>query len=103
MLTGWHIYPLQLDDLSNISYSSNPVSQPGAASFKFESEGSELLRTLARFAIVPGRAAAGQLRAPSAAESGPIFYRWAAQKANVRANVREQQSGMCAMLQGKQP
>ncbi len=75
MLKGWHIYPLQLDDLSNISYSSNPVGQPGPARFS-GADPSELLRALAKFSIAP-RHPAEQLRAPSAAEVGPIFYRWA--------------------------
>lgn len=74
MLKGWHIYPLQLDDLSDISYSSNVASQPGLARFD-GGDTSELLRALAKFSIVPRRPA-GQLHAPSAAEVGPIFYRW---------------------------
>lgn len=85
MLKGWHIYPLQLDDLSNISYSNGPVSQPDLA--RFDAEGSALLAAMARFTVLPSRAASGQpaaasgrLRAPSAAEVGPIFYRWAARK-----------------------
>ncbi|KAK9915942.1 hypothetical protein WJX75_006251 [Coccomyxa subellipsoidea] len=80
VLKGWHIYPLQLDDLSNISYSKGPVSQPDLA--RFDAEGSALLAAMARFAVLPSRAASGQpaaasgqLRAPSAAEVGPTFYR----------------------------
>ena len=83
VLKGWHIYPLQLDDLSNISYSKGPVSRPDLA--RFDAEGSALLAAMARFAVLPSRAASGQpaaasgqLRAPSAAEVGPTFYRWAA-------------------------
>lgn len=78
VLKGWHIYPLQLDDLSDISYSSNPVGQPGLARLSAGADPSVLLRALAKFSIVPRRpAAAGQLHAPSAAKVGPIFYRWA--------------------------
>ncbi|CAL8469886.1 g9428 [Coccomyxa elongata] len=76
VLKGWHIYPLQLDDLSDISYSSNPVGQPGLARFSDGADPTELLRALAKFSIMPRRPApAGQLHAPSAAEVGPIFYR----------------------------
>lgn len=70
-LKGWHIYPLQLDDLSDISYSSSrgpALARPSA-----------LVRTLARYGIEAHTAAqADQLGAPSASEVGPIFYRWAA-------------------------
>ena len=57
VLKGWRVYPLQLDDLEPISYSSHkkqplPVSDEAAVSVLEQ-----------------------QLTAPAAEDIGPIFYR----------------------------
>ncbi len=56
MLKGWRVYPLQLDDLEPISYSS-PRKQPLQVSD--EAAAPELAR----------------LTGPAAEEVGPVFYR----------------------------
>jgi len=104
-LKGWHIYPLQLDDLSDISYSSSADISGTDISHADVSRAdvrrpelarpSALARMLARFGIEAphmGRQAGqsgqtGQLGAPSASEIGPIFYRCAAHAGLVFSNV----------------
>jgi hypothetical protein len=106
VLTGWHIYPLQLDDLSPISYSSNSrrSSHNGDPAFTgSRAEATGLPGSRAEAADRPNRAAPGaaappetaakrlaiplssdlplrarsDVRAPTAADVGPIFYRCA--------------------------
>jgi hypothetical protein len=57
ILKGWRIYPLQLDDLSPISYSS---ARGGSSDNKLR---------------VPEQEMAQQLSRPAAEEVGPVFYR----------------------------
>ena len=61
VLKGWRVYPLQLDDLKPIPYSS-PKRQAAQVSDE---------------AAEPGSAGEGlrPLAAPAAEEVGPIFYR----------------------------
>ena len=56
-LKGWRIYPLQLDDLSPISYSS---ARRGIPEDRLS---------------VPELETSQQLSSPAAEEVGPIFYR----------------------------
>lgn len=64
MLEGWRVYPLQLDDLSPISYSSHRP-QPSLTS---------------EDTVAPEQGTPGQLSSPAAEDVGPIFYRWVSRK-----------------------
>lgn len=82
-MTGWHIYPLQLDDLSPISYSSvkTPAALPEDLATAQADISGPVVASAKRLSIpldekLLGSGGSGRIGAPTAADVGPIFYRF---------------------------